>query len=165
MTKTLILMRHTKSSWENPGLDDLDRPLNRRGRHAAQALGAWLKAKGWRPDQVQCSAAARTRETLAGLGIDAPAEITADLYHATANQMLRVLSRAVGDRVLMLGHNPGIASFAADLVDEAPLHPRFVDYPTGATLVVRFGIDDWSRVGWRGGEVLDFVVPRELDGE
>jgi len=162
MTRTLILTRHAKSSWENPGQADRDRPLNKRGIRSAEALGKWLRENGRQPDQVLSSASKRTRETYAGMGLEAEAEFTEDLYHVTANQMLRVLSRASGDVVLMLGHNPAIGAFAAELVSEPPDHPRFLDYPTGATLVVRFDIDNWDHVSWQGGEVVDFVIPREL---
>ncbi len=163
MTKTLILMRHAKSSWNHPGLDDHDRPLNKRGRRSAEVLGDWLRKKGYLPDEVLCSDSIRTKETLGGLRIDADkVEYLPELYRATANQILRVLNRATGDTVLLIAHNPGIAGFAEGIVEEPPEHPRFLDYPTGATLVVVFDEDSWDRVKWRGGRVLDFVVPREL---
>lgn len=162
MTRTLILIRHAKSSWDSPALDDHERPLNKRGRRAATALGDWLRDKGWTPDQVLSSDSARTRETYARLGLDTEAEFTRDLYHAAPDQMRRVLSHATGDQVMMLGHNPGIADFAAELSLEPPLHPRFADYPSGATVVLRFDVDNWADVAWRTGTVADFVVPRDL---
>jgi phosphohistidine phosphatase len=75
---------------------------------------------------------------------------------------MRILAQATGDCVLMLGHNPGIAEFAAQLVRTPPDHPRFRDYPTCATLVARFDIDSWSALEPHNGTVLDFVIPREL---
>lgn len=163
MTRTLILTRHAKSSWEHPGLEDHDRPLNKRGERSAAALGDWMRDKGWIPDEILCSSARRTRETCAGLKLgEIPTTNTRDLYHATGNQMLRVLSRASGNTVLMLAHNPGIGSFAAELAGKPPKHPRFADFPTGATVVLEFDVDDWSRAGWRSGKVLDFAIPREL---
>jgi len=162
MTRTLILTRHAKSSWDNPATDDHDRPLNARGTRSAKALGDWMRAKGWLPDQVISSSSKRTRETFAGLGLTAKAEFTDALYHATHNQMLRVLSQATGKMVLMLAHNPGTADFAEGLAIAPPDHLRFYDYPTGATLVLRFDIDSWDQVSWRSGTVLDFIVPRDL---
>lgn len=163
MTKTLILMRHAKSSWNHPGLDDHDRPLNKRGRRSAEALGNWLRKKGYLPDEVLSSDAIRTKETLGGLRIDPEnVEFLPELYRATANQILRALNHATGDAVLVIAHNPGVAGFAQGIVDEPPEHLKFDDYPTGATLVVEFEEDSWDRVKWRGGKVLDFVVPREL---
>ncbi len=164
MTRTLILTRHAKSSWADPAQDDHDRPLNDRGTRSARLIGDWLRDKGHLPDQVLCSSARRTRDTLTGMGIEATTEVTGDLYHVTGNQILRVLSGATGQTVLLLGHNPGIAAFAAQIVSEPPDHPGFDNFPTCATLVARFDIDDWSNLAWRMGEVIDFVIPRELSG-
>jgi phosphohistidine phosphatase len=165
MTKTLILMRHAKSSWDAPVAGDHARPLNDRGRKSAKALGDWMRAKGWLPDQVLSSSSERTRETFAGLGISVAPTFTGDLYHAGPDQILPVLARATGQMVLFLGHNPGIAEFAEQLVRNAPDHARFYDYPTGATLVVQFDIDSWDQLRCGSGEVLDFTVPRDLTGD
>ena len=163
MPRTLILTRHAKSSWDNPGLSDHARPLNKRGRKSAAAIGAWLKEQGWLPDELLCSSSVRTRETWERMGLEAhKLTFTDDLYHAPPDRMFRLLTAATGETVLMLGHNPGIAGFADAIVEQAPLHDRFFDYPTGATTVIRFGIDDWRDVSWRSGKVLGFVIPREL---
>ncbi|WP_158969149.1 SixA phosphatase family protein [Chachezhania sediminis] len=162
MTRTLILMRHAKSSWDDPRLDDHDRPLNKRGRKSAVALGDWLALEGIAPDQVLCSTATRTQETYEGLKIPLLPQLRADLYHAGPAEMLEILREASGANVLMVGHNPGIAAFAERLVAEAPDHPRFHDYPTGATLIVRFDIGHWADLTPGTGTVLDFVAPREL---
>ena len=73
MTRTLILMRHAKSDWGHAGLADHDRPLNARGTRDAPRMGAWLRGKGHLPDEVLCSTATRTRQTLEGLGLSVPA--------------------------------------------------------------------------------------------
>lgn len=162
MSRTLILMRHAKSSWDNPRLSDHARPLNARGRRSARALGDWLHMRGRLPDQALISSAERTRETFAGLALPIPGQFTNALYHAGAEQMLRVLAQASGRTVLMLAHNPGIADFAERLVKFPPDHPRFYAYPTCATLVARFDAERWNQVRWHSGNVLDFVIPREL---
>ena len=77
-------------------------------------------------------------------------------------QVLDVLSGASGDTVLLLGHNPGIAEFAGNIVSRPPDHNRFFDYPTCATAVISFDIQQWSDVDWHSGEVREFVIPREL---
>ena len=156
MTRVLILMRHAKSSWDTPGLSDHDRPLNDRGRRSARALGHWLRASGWLPDEVLCSTALRTRETLAGQAHDAPTTFTGELYHAGPDTLARVLAASTGDTVLMIGHNPGIADFADQVLKTPPDHDRFHDYPTGATLVAQFGS------AWANGTTLGFTTPREL---
>lgn len=159
--RQLILIRHAKSDWSFD-LSDHDRPLNPRGRRAAPAIGDWLRAKGALPDEVLSSTAARTRETLDLLGIPAPARFERALYLAAPETMLDVLKSGVGDAVLMLGHNPGIAELAAGLVKASPQHPRFEAYPTCATLVARFDIDTWQDLRPGTGTVQAFVVPRDL---
>lgn len=164
MTHTLILMRHAKSDWTHAGLRDHERPLNGRGRVSAKALGDWLRAQGHVPDEVLCSSATRTGETLQRLALSADVLVTytSDLYHAEADTMRDVLTRAKGPCVLMIGHNPGICDFAHRLVRAVPKHSRFEDYPTGATLVVAFDIGSWREIGWHNGQLIDFIVPREL---
>ncbi|MCG6902869.1 MAG: histidine phosphatase family protein [Rhodobacter sp.] len=168
MTLRLILTRHAKSSWDMPATGDHDRPLNARGREAAQAIGQWLADNGYAPDLVLSSDAARTRETWALMAASfatAPkVEWIADLYHASAKTMLNVLRAGGGDAksVLMLGHNPGIAGFAGMLVETPPANPRFRDYPTAATTVMDFAVENWRAADWGGGTVVDFVVPKEI---
>ncbi|WP_170419417.1 SixA phosphatase family protein [Ruegeria atlantica] len=163
MTRTLILTRHAKSSWDSPTLSDHDRPLNRRGRKSAPAIAAWLRESGWLPDEVLSSSSARTRETWDLMGL--PAEklsFLRTLYHADPEDMLAELTGATEQSVLMLGHNPGIAGFASLLVKRPPDHARFYDYPTCATTVLRFEIESWADLKWRSGDVLGFAIPREL---
>ncbi len=163
MTRTLILTRHAKSDWDDLALTDFDRRLNKRGRKSAPLVGAWLREQGWLPATVLCSSAQRTRETWSLMGLEANSTRFIDaLYHAGPDRMIRILREAQDDPVLLLGHNPGIAEFAGRIVDEAPAHPRFFDYPTCATTVIRFDIDEWSDLRWGMGEVLGFIIPREL---
>jgi phosphohistidine phosphatase len=163
--KRLILTRHAKSSWDDPAMSDHDRPLNDRGKAAAADLGTWLASRGHVPDLVLCSDALRTRKTWSGLAPALPGtpilELKPALYHAGPDVMLAVLRHAQGDTVMMIGHNPGIAEFAARLVARPPANAEFHRYPTGATLVVEFGTA-WAEVGWGSGTVIDFVVPREI---
>lgn len=164
--KRLILTRHAKSSWEDPLTPDHDRPLNERGRAAAADLGQWLASRGYVPGQVLCSDALRTRKTWAGIapGLSATPilELKPSLYHAGPDVMLAVLRHASADTVMMLGHNPGIAEFAARLAAHAPANPEFARYPTGATLVLDFAVEAWADVGFGMGIVDDFIVPREI---
>ena len=162
MTRHQILMRHAKSDWGSAGQRDHDRPLNARGRAAAKALGRWLKAHGTLPDQILCSSAVRTQETCALLGLAVTPEILRTLYLADPPEMLAELQAATGQCVLMLGHNPGIADLAMELLGDPPDHERFGDYPTGATLLARFDIADWAGLRPGTGEVETFVIPREL---
>jgi len=166
MTKRLILTRHAKSSWDDPLTPDHDRPLNERGKMAAADLGQWLASRGYVPAQVLCSDAIRTRTTFSGMAPALPGSPALDLkpalYQAGPDVMLAVLRHAAADTVMMIGHNPGIAEFAARLVTRAPANPEFQRYPTGATLVVDFTVDDWKDVTFGTGAVLDFIIPREI---
>lgn len=162
MTHTLILTRHAKSSWDHPGLADHDRPLSKRGVKSAKAMGDWLRQGGWHPGQTLSSSSRRTRETYEGMGVKGNVEYIQALYHADAGQMRKVLASGRDRTILMLGHNPGIAEFAARLLVSPPDHQRFFDYPSGATLIVQFEIDRWEDVTWGTGRAVDFAIPREV---
>jgi phosphohistidine phosphatase len=161
----LILTRHAKSDWDHPEPDDHERPLNGRGKRAARELGEWLASRDYVPDEVLCSNARRTAETweiVAGALPGTPkVKHLAKLYHATPGRMMEALKMARGRTVMMLGHNPGIAAFAARLPARPPAHPDFARYPTAATLVVDFQIADWSEVEPGAGSAMDFFLPAE----
>jgi phosphohistidine phosphatase len=166
--RRLILIRHAKSSWDDPMLADHDRPLNKRGRRAASLIGRWLVACGERPETVLTSSAARTRETWARIApsyaAPVPVEVVPALYHATPETMLAALRAARSGCVLMLGHNPGIAAFARNLAVAPPADPDFPRYPTAATTVIDFGPGAWADVIPGTGAVAAFTVPRRLAG-
>lgn len=160
--RRLILTRHAKSDWDIPGTPDLDRPLNTRGRRAARLLGDWLASRGHEPEEVLCSPALRTRQTwdearAAVLETLPELRIEPALYEATPEAMLRVLRSARQQVVMLIGHNPAIASLAAMLPARAPVDPAFRSYPTAATLVVDFQLDAWADLQPGSGSVLDFV--------
>ena len=166
--RRLILTRHAKSSWDDPAMCDHDRPLNRRGLRGALELGEWLHSRGYEPDEVLCSTAMRTRETWARAAA-APLEVMPAvhyvdaLYHASPDVMLAQLRKAKGDCVMMIGHNPGIAEFAAMLPARPPADPDFRRYPTAATLVVDFQVGSWAEVKPGLGSTMDFFVPSGRD--
>lgn len=166
MSLTLILTRHAKSSWSARDLDDFDRPLNARGMRAASMIGVWLAQHGHRPDEVILSGARRTVETWNGIAtaLDRrpPVRTEPALYLAEPTRILDVLRTAVAPVTMLIGHNPGFATFAARIVAEPSPHPRYPDYPTGATAVIAFDHREWRSVGWRDGRLIDFVVPRDL---
>ncbi len=160
--KHLILLRHAKSSWNNPEVADIDRPLNKRGKRAATDIGAWLKAEGWIPDEVLCSPARRTRETLERLHIGVAPSLRDGIYEAPPGALLSAVQGAVGSTVLMVGHNPGIGALAQILATAKPDHVRFDDYPTAATTVLRFELEAWRDIQPGSGEVLAFLTPHDL---
>ena len=162
--KQLVLMRHAKSDWSGGSTKDHDRPLNPRGRAAAERFGGWIRLHDLLPDQVLTSSALRTRETLMRLALpqDIPVHATRDLYLASADQIMDHLRKAQAQTVLILGHNPGIGNCAATLLATPVEHPKFRQYPSGATLVATFDIADWSDARWQNANARHFVVPREL---
>ena len=166
MSLRLILIRHAKSA-RPAGVADHDRPLNDRGRRAADALGRWMAREGLLPDAVLVSDARRTRETWDGIAAALPEapppRPERGLYEVGAEEMLDVLRGAEGRTVALVGHNPGIGDLAAGLLAAPPDHPRFADYPTGATLVARLPAEGWAALARGGGEAERFVVPREID--
>lgn len=162
--KRLVLVRHAKSSWKGDH-DDYDRPLNKRGQSDAPRIGAWLHARGYVPEAALVSAAVRARSTFARLFMETPpppARFLDSLYHATPDALLTALRGARGRSVMMVGHNPGIGTFATRLLSDAPDDPDYARYPTAATAIIDFPVDDWSEVGWHGGELADFMIPRRL---
>lgn len=167
MTHRLILTRHAKSSYDDPEMADIDRPLNARGTRSAAALGRWLSSRGDIPDEVLCSTATRTQATWAGIAAELPhhaeLRLLPALYQAGPDAMLSVLQSASYRMVMMLGHNPGIAAFAAMLCAGPPLDPEFSHYPTGATLVLEFDIPTWADAQPGSGQVIDFITPRNLE--
>ncbi len=164
--KRLILMRHAKSDWSGSGQKDHDRPLNGRGRRNVAAVGDWLAERGLIPDAALVSSAARTQETWARLGgalARGPKTDRGELYHASPEVMLAEL-RAAPDvgTLLMLGHQPGIGALARALLAEAPDDPAYARYPTLATAVIDFDVEDWASVAPGTGRLEGFVTPAML---
>lgn len=166
--KKLILMRHAKSSWEEDDIQDISRSLNERGRKGAALLGQWMEKSGNTPDQVITSAATRCRETWDGIGAALSAQpdvlVERALYMAGPEEILDILrTRAKGDTVLVLAHQPGIGLLAREMrVDPPPAHEAFAKYPTGATTVLDLPIDDWSQIVFGIAHQEDYVTPRAL---
>lgn len=162
VVKRVWLLRHAKSSWDEPGLADHDRPLAPRGRKAARRIAAWAANNRVRPELVLCSTALRTRATLelvsGALGAP-PAQIEHVLYHASAEELverLRAVQAGVGD-LLVIGHNPGLHELACML---APPGPE--SFPTGALAELRLAIERWQDLRSGCGSLATLVLPRSL---
>ncbi len=166
MPLTLILMRHAKSTWDDPLLSDEERPLNDRGRAAAPRVADWLVRKGYVPAKVVTSAAVRTRETWERMAARTPGEIpfesTPALYLAGPEMILNVIKTQTASPLMILCHNPGIAECAERIAKTSPDHKDFRRYPTAATTVITFDAETWQDVTWHSGDVADFIVPRDL---
>jgi phosphohistidine phosphatase len=169
---TLALLRHAKSSWDDPSLGDFDRPLNTRGLKNAPEAGMALRELGLRPDLILCSSANRTRATLdlALPELRGPApkiHYEEALYHASAGQLLDRL-RLIGDgpsNVLLVGHNPGLHALAITLAGtgkSADLSLMQERYPTAAIAYLTFEAPRWRDIGPAKGRLEDFWTPRRL---
>jgi phosphohistidine phosphatase len=168
MGHTLYLLRHAKSSWDDPTLADHDRPLSSRGRRASRVIADYLGRQAFAPGLVLCSSARRTRETLerisTGLDQKIAVRIEDGLYEASAGDLLAAL-RAVHshmDSVLLIGHNPAIQQLAVALAGTgAQLEPLREKFPTAALATLAFQAD-WSELAPGAAELVAFVRPRDL---
>ncbi len=170
MTRTLFLLRHAKSSWDDPALADHDRPLAPRGRRAAALMADHLRARGIAPTLVLCSSSMRTRETLEaiadGLAGKVETRIEDGLYGAPAADLLVMLRELRGsvESVMLIGHQPAIQDLAVYLVG-ADARPDAVmgKFPTGALATLSF-TGSWSGLAAGTAELVEFVKPRDLEG-
>jgi phosphohistidine phosphatase len=167
MARQLLLLRHAKSSHDDPDLADHDRPLAPRGQRAAKAIGANMRERGLAPSLVLCSSATRARQTLEGVSPDAHAavRVESELYEATARALLERLRR-IPDEVpsaMMVGHNPAMERLALDLAARGPdLADLSRKYPTGALAVLEFE-GKWGDLDADGARLVAFVKPRDLE--
>lgn len=170
MAHTLYLLRHAKSSWSKPGLDDFDRPLNPRGKATRDFLVDWFADNGIRPDLVICSPAKRTRQTLKPIKAlwDPRPEIVfeASVYEAELATLKNTLRHASSDHrsILLVGHNPGLQQLALDLMDngsDAHSQSLRTKFPTGAIACLTTNGESWKRMQGGSFHLQEFVLPRE----
>ena len=161
--KTLLIMRHAKSSWKEPASNDHDRPLNKRGKNDAPRMAKLLREKQLRPELILTSSAKRARKTAATVAEMANCAggsgVTRALYMAEPEAYFRLLNDlpASYNCVLVVGHNPGIEEFLAVLCGEE------VTMPTAAVAQVSLSIDDWSDLSPETkAKLVDVWRPREL---
>jgi phosphohistidine phosphatase len=156
--KTLILMRHAKSDWSQPGQPDKDRPLNPRGRAAAPKMARWMRDTGRVPEAALVSGAVRTRETWELLGFDCEAAFRDELYLAEPEVILAAIQAAPDcETLLVLGHNPGLETAMARMGAEG-----HVKAPSGATAVFALPVDSWAQAAFDIGARLAFATPKSL---
>jgi phosphohistidine phosphatase len=168
--RRLHVLRHAKSSWDDPGLPDHLRPLAPRGRKAVKALARHMRATRIAPGLVLCSPATRAVQTWEGIAPGLPAGTPVDvddaLYGASAGDLLRRLRRLPPDvdSVLVVGHNPGLEDLTLGLVGagDLALRRRLEEkFATGA-LATLDAPGSWSDLRWGTATLLAFVAPREL---
>ena len=165
---TLHLLRHAKSSWDPPHLEDSDRPLAPRGERAARKLAKHLAALGVTPDVILCSSALRARQTLQLIGLALPKEadvlIEDGLYAAGGRELLARLRRvdAGATDVMLVGHNPGIQDLALILAGKTAPPSLAEKFPTGALVSLRLRATSWERLMPGSAEIMRILLPRQL---
>ena len=157
----LLLLRHAKSSWDDPSLADHDRPLAPRGRRAAKLMAAHLRRSGADVSLVLCSSARRALQTLELVAPPGEVRIEDELYGASADRLLARLVRVPDTHgaVLLIGHNPAMQELADGLAPGGGLAEQ--KFPTGALATLAFG-GSWRGLEWGCAELTEFVRPRDL---
>jgi len=163
----IVVIRHAKSSWDDPSVADHDRPLSKRGRNALSRLREHIENLELRPDLVMCSSSRRTRETLDGiraaLGRKARVESDSLLYGAGAEQLVIELRR-LDDQVstvFLIGHNPGVGDLVVLLAAAPPTGGAAIDtFPTAAVAVLSL-TGPWSALQPACASLDSFWAPRQ----
>lgn len=162
-TRRLMLLRHAKSSW--PDVPDQDRPLAKRGRRDAPAIGRWLRDHGYQPDVVLCSGARRARQTwelmAPELGGFPSVTFEPRAYDASALTLLYLARELPGScrAALLIGHNPAIADLADSLVQPSAEDGAPGRFPTAAVAVLEFA-GGWPDLAPGHARLADFTSPR-----
>ena len=144
--KTLLILRHAKSSWNNPDLSDYDRPLNRRGKRDAPRMGKFLRQQSLIPDLIISSTAKRAKKTAKlfakAIGYKKKVSLETAFYHARPETYITILQDTNDDyqRVMVIGHNPGLEALVAILTGRMEL------MPTAAIAHVLLPIDQWNQL-------------------
>jgi phosphohistidine phosphatase len=160
--KTLILLRHTKSSWKDKTLGDIDRPLNDRGIRASELIGNYIRKEKIVPDLIISSPATRARQT-AELVLKA-AKLKIDprfddrIYEAIAQRLLEVISQIedTANSAMLIGHNPGLEELVESLTGE----PQGL--PTGALACIELNVEKWAKVRAGVGNLKWLITPKKL---
>jgi phosphohistidine phosphatase len=166
--KTLLLMRHAKSNWDDANLRDFDRPLAERGRRDAPRMARALVALDSAPDYIVSSPAARARETIEAVRregqLTAPLAFDEGVYDASTAALMRIVRRLADEhrRVMLVGHNPGFEDLLTRLTGERGR------MPTAAIACIEFQVDRWDDVEEGQGKLVWLLTPKQLrkdDGE
>lgn len=163
--KTLLLLRHAKSSWDEPSLRDFDRPLAARGKRDAPRIGKALAERGPLPEVIVSSPAARTRATIkavaAAAGLEVEPGFEDSVYGASSAELIKLIRRLPGDRdcVMLVGHNPGFEDLVTRL---SGVSSRM---PTAALACIEFQAGRWEDIEDGAGRLVWLLTPKDLGEE
>ena len=158
--KTLYVLRHAKSDWEDRSLTDFERPLNERGRTAAPKMGEFMRQNGFVPDLIVSSSAKRARETaeLVKAAAKFEAEIRFDpkIYEASLSDLIEAVSNVENSyqKLLIIGHNPGFEHLVGSLTG------AYQPMPTAALAIIELQIESWDEIT-RGGKLKNLFKPAD----
>ncbi len=159
--KKLYILRHAKSSWDQPGLADFDRALNHRGLIAAPFMGELIAIKDYLPDLIISSPAKRARQTAVivkeSSGANAELKFDERIYEASPQELRQIVSELSEEinSAMIVGHNPGIEGFINFLTgNQEPM-------PTAALASITLNIDKWSDLSADCGELQEIIRPKE----
>jgi phosphohistidine phosphatase len=163
--KTLHLLRHAKSSWKDPMLSDIDRPLKKRGRRDARLMASAMLESGWRPQAVFCSTALRARQTitevLETVGVQAAGVVySRELYAFDFRSLLEWLSGRQEDELTIVGHNPALFDLIEWLTAES-----LSAFPTGAYCRLQLELDNWRQFSKGSGKATLLLRAKLLRAE
>jgi len=172
--KTLTLLRHAKSGWDDPVARDFDRPLNEKGKRAAITMGHKAQEIGLSVDQLIASPATRVTQTLdsffEGLGKTLEPQWDRRIYLASSSTLLDIIKETDNkvEHLMLVGHNPGLEDLILDLVTDdgsSPLRDIVeTKYPTASLAQMRWDGDDWSKLDSGCNISLDSLIrPRDVD--
>ena len=159
--KTLYVLRHAKSSWENDELADFDRPLNERGNRAAPFIGEVMKANGLEPELILASSAVRASETARlvkeAAGLDAEIKHNERIYEASTQTLQNIVGSIDDsfDSVMIVGHNPGMEGFVRFLTGKSE------PMPTAALAVIDLDISGWGQIDGAPGKLRKLFRPKD----
>jgi phosphohistidine phosphatase len=161
--KTLLLLRHAKSDWDDASLRDFDRPLAPRGERDAPRIGKAFGKRGPAPDLVISSPAARAKATIRAVmkaaNLNLEAKFEESMYGASAAELLKLIRRLPDESscALLVGHNPGFGDLLNQLTGS---HERM---PTAALACIEFQLDHWEDVEDGKGSLIWLLTPKQLD--
>jgi phosphohistidine phosphatase len=160
--KTLLLLRHAKSSWKESAMKDFDRPLNQRGLKAAPTIGRLMRKRKLQPDLVLSSPAERARQTtqlvLDAAGFKTELRYDERIYEASAARLFEIVSQIEDDAniAMLVGHNPGLEELLEALTGAAR------SLSTAALACIEVDIERWSKLRAGENELAWLVKPKEL---
>lgn len=165
--KTLYLMRHAKSSWDFPQLNDHDRPLNERGRDDAPLMGEQLASRDINPELILCSTAVRALSTATlvahklGYNLE-KIQTDEEIYKADRRQLLSIIQQIPDDieSAMLVAHNFTISELANKLSPEP-----IADMPTAAVVALQFNCNTWLEISKENGDLLFYDFPKNYRQE